>query len=132
MTRKEASEIIYISVFGTNRKMTRKEAIEILKKHYMWTGEPSEIVDVCLENKALQMGIDSLETDESYQLMYEKAEVQPVIHGEWEKVTLALWKCSECGNEICSSEYGLSQYYKYCSKCGAKMDVKEEENEDQN
>lgn len=35
------------SVFGIrNRKMTRKEAIEILKKHYMWTGEPSEIVDV--------------------------------------------------------------------------------------
>lgn len=56
------------------------------------------------------------------------ADVQPVIHGEWEKVTLALYKCSECGNEICSSEYGLSKEYKYCSQCGAKMD-KEQKNE---
>ena len=61
------------------------------------------------------------------------ADVQPVNHGEWEKVTLALYNCSECGNEICSSEYGLGKYYKYCSKCGAKMNVKEKEkNEDQN
>ena len=55
--------------------MERKEAIEILKKHPMWTGEPSEVVDVRLENKALQMAIASLETDEAYQLEYEKPEI---------------------------------------------------------
>ena len=55
--------------------MERKEAIEILKKHHMWTGEPSEVVDVRLENKALQMAIASLETDEAYQLEYEKPEI---------------------------------------------------------
>ena len=57
-------------------------------------------------------------------ILYEQptADVQPVNHGEWKKVTLALYKCSECGNEICSSEYGLSKQYKYCSQCGAKMD----------
>ena len=40
--------------------MTRAEAIEILKAHHMWTGEPQEIIDVRKENKALEMAIQAL------------------------------------------------------------------------
>lgn len=40
--------------------MTREEAIEILKAHHMWTGEPQEIIDVRKENKALDMAILAL------------------------------------------------------------------------
>ena len=40
--------------------MTREEAIEILKAHHMWTGEPQEIIDVRKENKALEMAIQAL------------------------------------------------------------------------
>ena len=51
--------------------MTRKEAIEILKGlldcSYVDSFEPEE-------NEALQMAINSLETDEAYQLEYEKPE----------------------------------------------------------
>lgn len=53
--------------------MTRKEAIEILKKHHMWTGEPSEVVDVRLENQALQMAIDAIEIDEAYELEFDNS-----------------------------------------------------------
>ena len=40
--------------------MIREEAIEILKAHHMWTGEPQEIIDVRKENKALEMAIQAL------------------------------------------------------------------------
>ena len=40
--------------------MNREEAIEILKAHHMWTGEPQEIIDVRKENKALEMAIQAL------------------------------------------------------------------------
>lgn len=56
-------------------ELTREQVIEILEKHHMWTGEPQELVDVRLENAALEYAISSLKTDEAYQLMYEGREV---------------------------------------------------------
>lgn len=56
-------------------ELTRKQVIEILEKHHMWTGEPQEVVDVRLENAALEYAISSLKTDEAYQLMYEGGEI---------------------------------------------------------
>ena len=57
--------------------MTREEAIEILKAHHMWTGEPQEIIDVRKENKALEMAIQALSqeptvtlTDEPMTMVY--------------------------------------------------------------
>lgn len=40
--------------------MTREEAIEILKKHHMWTGEPQELIEVRKENEAIAMAISAL------------------------------------------------------------------------
>mgnify|MGYP003289991329 CR=1 FL=1 len=40
--------------------MTRLEAIEILEKHHMWTGEPQELIEVRKENEALNMAISAL------------------------------------------------------------------------
>lgn len=46
--------------------MKVEEAIDILKKHHMWTGEPKELVDVRKENKALDMAIAALEKGPEY------------------------------------------------------------------
>ena len=46
--------------------MTREDAIEILKAHHMWTGEPQEIIDVRKENKALEMAIKALEQTDCF------------------------------------------------------------------
>lgn len=58
------------------------------------------------------------------------ANVQEVKHGRWidgypedyERGITAQFKCSECGRRA-----GISQTrtYKYCPKCGAKMDKEE-------
>lgn len=41
--------------------MTREEAIEILRNHHRWTGEPEKINEVRAENEALYMAIKALE-----------------------------------------------------------------------
>lgn len=61
--------------------MTREEAIEILEKHHMWTGEPQELIEVRKENKALDMAIASLKTDEAYQLEYENRDFVEIPEG---------------------------------------------------
>ena len=61
--------------------MTRKEAIEILEKHHMWTGEPQELIEVRKENEALNMAIASLKTDEAYQLEYENRDFVEIHKG---------------------------------------------------
>ena len=50
-------------------------------------------------------------------------ESEPVRHGEWIEtgvfeldVIYSGWKCSECGYIFCGDKF------KYCPKCGAKMD----------
>ncbi len=40
--------------------MTIKEAIKVLEQHHMWTGEPQEIIDVKVENSAMDVGIDTM------------------------------------------------------------------------
>lgn len=61
--------------------MTREEAIEILEKHHMWTGEPQELIEVRKENEALNMAIASLKTDEAYQLEYENRDFVEIPKG---------------------------------------------------
>lgn len=48
------------------------------------------------------------------------ADVAPVVHGEWEFISLdgSLW-CSRCKRP---SGYGQKAENKYCRNCGAKMD----------
>ena len=48
------------------------------------------------------------------------ADVAPVVHGEWEFISLdgSLW-CSCCKQP---SGYGRKAENKYCRNCGAKMD----------
>lgn len=45
--------------------MTREEAIQILKKHHMWTGEPQELIEVREENEALAIAISALSENKS-------------------------------------------------------------------
>lgn len=74
--------------------MTREEAIEILEKHHMWTGEPQELIEVRKENEALNMAIASLKTDEAYQLEYENRDFVEIPEGmkNWEVMNLVLRK----------------------------------------
>lgn len=49
--------------------MTREEAIEILEKHHMWTGEPQELIEVRKENETLNMAISALKDIEKIQII---------------------------------------------------------------
>ncbi len=55
--------------------------------------------------------------------------IDPVKHGEWHKFDSTYYRCSNCGGwlkyDSRSPEY-LKIDYKYCPKCGAKMDRNEE------
>ena len=85
--------------------MTREEAIAILRKHHMWTGEPEEIIDVRQENEAVYMAIKALE--------------QEPETGHWTHDG-SRWKnrfiCSECGYKL------FDEPTNYCPNCGAKME----------
>ena len=55
------------------------------------------------------------------------SDVKPLIHGKWERhftrpnvYADLFYYCSACGNRTTSSD---TVYYKYCPKCGAKMDA---------
>mgnify|MGYP006874629754 CR=1 FL=1 len=52
--------------------MTREEAIEILKAHHMWTGEPQEIIEVRKENMAIEMAIEALKEISDLNEVYRK------------------------------------------------------------
>ena len=62
------------------------------------------------------------------------ADVEPVVHGHWDKPTKPFpywdWKCSVCGCEEYRQRdsHGHYRIMKYCPNCGAKMD--EEANDD--
>lgn len=52
--------------------------------------------------------------------------IDPVKHGEWHKFDSTYYRCSNCGGwlkyDSRSPEY-LKIDYKYCPKCGARMDL---------
>ena len=98
--------------------MDRTEAIGLLSG-LMFKGKLKE---------ALEMAIASLETDEAYQLQYEKPS------GKWEQINknehnvIPQWKCSECGAEF--ECFGID--FEYCPRCGSKMVwLQESEDKDQ-
>ncbi len=72
--------------------MTRKEAIEILKAY------PLVIKDQQAIQEAIEMAIASLETDEGYQLEYEKP-------SECKTENL----CDSCGNRACEFQSGIKR-----------------------
>ena len=50
------------------------------------------------------------------------ADVAPVRHGEWIKISPAgIYECSECGKNVMTSDI---EAYEYCHGCGAIMDEK--------
>lgn len=49
----------------------------------------------------------------------EKADVMKVVHGKWEEVGVADYKCSRCGFRFTSAD--PITMFQYC-RCGAKMD----------
>ncbi len=96
-------------------KMTREEAIDVLKHNY-----PSAcFTDLC---EAVEIAIQSL----SAQLERKKGKW---IHGReisremiGDCITAIFydgWTCSECG---CLVEKECEPLYKYCPNCGAKME----------
>ena len=91
----------------------REDALNVCRRHFAkyWDGHP-EIAAIIESVKA-----------EIEQVPVQDAE--KVVHGRWEDC-----ECSVCG-EICSTlymdEWELKYKIKetpYCSKCGAKMEVK--------
>lgn len=101
--------------------MIGEEAIEILKRF-----DTKVFSDRCRE--AHRMAIKSLKTDEAYNLMYEHADVQEVVHARWIKHPDELFPmertqtCSNCNQ----SEFMFISNDNYCPNCGAKMDLEEE------
>lgn len=87
----------HVSKMGKGEKMTRDEAIEILKAMFFLDE---------IKQKALQMAIEALERKHGEWIDYEDAENS--IYGH---VTC---RCSVCGH--------VSQYKEnYCMHCGADM-----------
>ena len=89
--------------------MTNEDAIKILEKHHMWTGEPQELVDVRVENKALEMAIKALE--------------QQPMKGKWIHWTddfkdYVTCSCCDYGEE---GEVLLKDKTPFCPICGADM-----------
>lgn len=63
----------------------------------------------------------------------EPADVVNVVHGEWvkdeeksKKLIESIYICSACHN---FEAWGETEKYNYCPNCGAKMDLKEVEDE---
>ena len=62
------------------------------------------------------------------------ADVTPVRHGQWEKQS-GLYSCSECGTTCpYDVQADVIEYWtcNYCPKCGAKMDLEDEEDNNAN
>ncbi len=66
------------------------------------------------------------------------ADVEPVKHGEWNDLygDYKIAKCSKCGEEYEVSDTGTAllmlfkafkDYYKFCPRCGARMDGEAED-----
>ena len=56
------------------------------------------------------------------------ADVQPVKHGYWiPKGSDFWWLCSNCKNNLIysTSDRDRTEKQRYCSRCGARMDLKE-------
>lgn len=56
-------------------------------------------------------------------------EVQPVKHGRWIPQGDDMWLCSNCKENIIYSEHesDRTEKQRYCSRCGARMDLKDGE-----
>ena len=47
-------------------------------------------------------------------------DVAPVKHGHWKKISPAgIYECSNCKNDVMTADIDV---YKYCHRCGCKMD----------
>lgn len=65
------------------------------------------------------------------------ADVAPVVHGRWVAVDgdspCDEWDCTACGQRrtyMCEMDADdMKEFYPYCPNCGARMDLKEGEND---
>ncbi len=60
--------------------------------------------------------------------LLESLEAEPVRHGHWKPFDEDEYTCSVCGNIFVTmdGEHPLSNGFKYCPFCGAKMDERKE------
>ena len=57
----------------------------------------------------------------------EKADVVPVVHGEWKKIGVwgRVYRCNQCGNFLDFDGVNAGRGdANFCPNCGAKMDVR--------
>lgn len=108
--------------------MKRSEAITWLKVMLANLVSFPEVSNT-KKRQALTYAIDSLNTDEAYQLMYEGLEVEEVVHAEWIwNADRFMYVCSKCGHNPTKGTGfnhdidALNEHYHYCRYCGAKMD----------
>ena len=73
-------------------KLTIEEAIAILKKHHMWTGEPEELVEVRKENEALYMAIAALEQVSIEQVSIERASREKKLKMVEKRISGEYWR----------------------------------------
>ena len=49
-------------------------------------------------------------------------DAEPVRHGRWRHLSGDEWRCTVCGEVICTEGSWEKPTHKYCYECGAKMD----------
>jgi rubrerythrin len=109
-------------------KVERSNAIKTLESMRNRMNIFDTIAPTEERKKAIDLAIVSLKTDETYNLMYEHADVQEVVHARWIKHPDELFPmestqtCSNCNQ----SEFIFISNDNYCPNCGAKMDLEEE------
>lgn len=57
-------------------------------------------------------------------------EAKPVIHAHWDEVSGGRTICTNCGNYPLYDYFGRLKLSDICPHCGAQMDKKENDNED--
>lgn len=90
---------------------------------------------------SIKFALDSLKTDEAYQLEYEKREIKEIVPAHWIHVPeneryKEQWVCSNCHHGIIENPKftswitGESIDFVWCPICGAKMDEDEKNGTD--
>lgn len=91
--------------------------VEMTMNHYI---ECSRAIDVLIKNTSLE-GREYEEAENAMRAI-PAADVQPVVHGQWE-VDGHHIRCSMCGEYMCRKDReGAEIPRKYCPNCGCAMD----------
>lgn len=73
-------------------------------------------------------------TEQAYKNGYQQGKQDAVKHGYWEQLDEEHFNCTQCATvfekEKETTMYTIHKLWRYCSRCGAKMDLPEPYNPD--